>query len=143
MSESSNEVMHALSTITNHTAQVEDQGHLNDYQMNGVAENSNQTGRIPYSAGSVSESNVDVPIVPRRHFAARKLAPKFDYGIMNFRKEVILTSENHVDMSQALSGQENELPKDFTLAIKMLSLRDVWEEALSSTYYYFTSSFQL
>lgn len=102
-----------------------------DNEMDWVLETPNGVPPVSYTTGPVPIPAT--PAIPTWAFPATPRAVgRFDYGIMA-RSSSKGTTANSDDALLSYSYRDvNELPKDFMLASKMLSIRDPWEEARAS-----------
>lgn len=96
--------------------------------MDWALDDSSEILPVSCSVGPVSV--LTAPTIPRWVFPATPRAVgDFDYGIMTKPQAITANSDCVLPYYQR---NTNDLPKDFMLASKMLSIHDPWEEARES-----------
>lgn len=106
-------------------------GSCGDNEMNWALGDPNEVPPVSYTN---PVSVLATPAIPRWVFPATPRAVSgFDYGIMARSSSKSITANGDYALpSYSYPQNVNELPKDFMLASKMLSIRDPWEEARAS-----------
>lgn len=104
-----------------------------DNEMDWTLETPNGVPPVSYTTGPVPVPALATPAIPGWAFPATPRAvSRFDYGIMARSSSKGTTANSDYTLLSYSYRDVNELPKDFMLASKMLSIRDPWEEARAS-----------
>lgn len=107
-------------------------GSCRDNEMDWALEDPDEVPPVSYATGPGPA--FAIPAIPRWVFPATpRVVSGFDYGIMARSSSKATTANGDYALPCYSYPQNvNDLPKEFMLASKMLSIRDPWEEARAS-----------